>query len=294
MNRSDNQPNDDAEGYDLDHVLDDAFTTRRVPVLSPSMMDVRRRARRRTNRTRATGLAAVACVSVGGVAALANNRKPDSKPATGAAVAYGGDPCAPATTWETVPPVTAPTSTWEPAPTTTVLSAGFLAAATTTTIEPEVVTPTTTCLPQPPSGFRCAGEPTVTQDGWVYYDYCEPVVDTAPATTIYSETTVPYFETTMPSPTTTLFGEEAVYTVVFGDYLFGIAKEFCTTAEDVAAFNAWPEGINHPMNPGDVVRIPPAPSSCSADTGFTDVTTVFPTTVVPATTELPATSTTQP
>ena len=287
MNRSDNQSNDDAEGYDLDHVLDDAFASRRVPVLSPSMMDVRRRARRRTNRTRATGLAAVACVSVGGVAALANNRKPDSRPATGSAVAYGDEACAPATTWElippvTVPPVTAPTSTWEPASTTTVLSAGFLAAATTTTIEPEIVTPTTACLPQPPGGYRCAGEPTVTQDGWVYYDYCEPVVDTAPATTIYSETTVPYFETTLPSPTTTLFGEEAVYTVVFGDYLFGIAQQFCTTAEDVAAFNAWPEGINHPMKPGDVVRIPPAPSSCSA------------TTVIPATTEIPATSTTEP
>ena len=201
MNRSDNKPNDDAEGDDLDHVLDDAFTSRRVPVLSPSMMDVRRRARRRTNRARATGLAAVACVSVGGVALLANNHKPGSRPAVGAAaVGYDEEACATTTTWETLPPTTvlAPETTSEVMPTTLAPSAGLLASATSTTAI-DVITPTTSCLPQPPSGFRCIGDPTVTRDGWIYYDYCE-TIDTA---TLPTPT---YFETTQPQPTTDLAG----------------------------------------------------------------------------------------
>ena len=292
MNRSDNQPNDDAEGYDLDHVLDDAFTSRRVPVLSPSMMDVRRRARRRTNRTRATGLAAVACVSVGGVALLANNHKPGSRPAVGAAaeVAAGYDEavCATTTTWETLPATTllAPETTWEVVPTTADLSAGFVGATTTTGFD--VVTSSTDCLRQPPSGFRCIGDPTVTQDGWVYYDYCE-TIDTA---TPLAPTPTPTY-TTVPWPTNSLLGEDGVYTVVVGDYLFDIAQRFCTTADFVAEYNGWPEGVNHPLNPGDLVKIPDLYKSAFCNPFAT--TTTVATAVDPnftTTSNLPATTTT--
>lgn len=299
MNPFDNQPDNDAEGFDLDHVLDDAFASRRLPVLSPSMMDVRRRARHRRNRTRATGLAAVTCVSVGGVAVLANNRKPSSRPAAGADVPFGDDPCAPTqVTWELVPTTTllAPETSSSTAPTTpttapaAAASAGFLAAATSTTAS-DVVTTTTTCVPQPLSGFRCMGDPTVGQDGWTYYDYCEPV-DPLPMPT--------YFDTMLPLPTTTVLGEESVYTVVFGDYLFDIAKRFCTTAETVAEYNGWPEGVEHPLNPGDMVLIPPGPCAPPAfDPSFTTTTVeiggatgeqVDPS--IFTTTELPATTTT--
>lgn len=50
---------------------------------------------------------------------------------------------------------------------------------------------------------------------------------------------------------------EQQYTVIFGDYLFGIAKIYGTTADAIAVYNAWPEGVNHPLNPADVVKIPP-------------------------------------
>jgi LysM repeat protein len=250
MNRSHNQPNDDAEGYDLDQVLDDAFTSRRVPVLSPSMMDVRRRARRRTNRTRAGSLAAVACVGIGGVAVLANNHKPGSRPAAGAAAGNGDDACAPATTWAV-------------APMTTVASAGFLAAATSTTAS-DVVT-TTTCAPQPPSGFRCVGDPTVTQDGWTYYDYCEAVGVAVPTT----------FEIMAPptSPATTV----PLVSVTEGDTLQSIAEQYCTAAEAIATYNGWPDGPDHVVQLGEVIVIPPSDYCASA-------TSTLPTTELLATT----------
>jgi hypothetical protein len=208
MNRSDNQsdrdPVDD-EAFDLDDLLDDAFAARRVPVLSPSLMDVRRRARHRRNRTRATGLAAAACVSVGGVAVLLNNHRPAPRTAVGADELGDEQPCVPPTTvLVNYPPITPPynSSSAPPltyldtttlSPTTTALATGFVAAATnTSTTDIGVVTPSTTCAPQPRSGFRCIGEPTAMQDGWTYYDYCETVGDAAPPS---------YAVTTLPPPT---------------------------------------------------------------------------------------------
>jgi LysM repeat protein len=67
---------------------------------------------------------------------------------------------------------------------------------------------------------------------------------------------------------------EQTYTVVFGDYLIGIAKKFGVEATEVASYNEWPEGLNHPLNPGDIVRIPPGGKvpgeSGESDTPTTD------------------------
>ena len=51
------------------------------------------------------------------------------------------------------------------------------------------------------------------------------------------------------------------YTVAAGDYVFAIASKHCLAgqagAESIASFNEWADGVNHPLNPGDVIKIPP-------------------------------------
>jgi LysM repeat protein len=47
------------------------------------------------------------------------------------------------------------------------------------------------------------------------------------------------------------------YTVQAGDYLYGIAERYQVKADEIAAYNEWADGINHPLNPGQVIRIPP-------------------------------------
>jgi LysM repeat protein len=78
---------------------------------------------------------------------------------------------------------------------------------------------------------------------------------------------------------------EQQYSIIFGDYLFGIAKIYGTTADAIAVYNAWPEGINHALNPGDIVKIPPgslAPGSAPVSTQapVTNTTAGAPTTTI--------------
>ena len=78
---------------------------------------------------------------------------------------------------------------------------------------------------------------------------------------------------------------EQQYTVIFGDYLFGIAKLYGTTADGIAVYNAWPEGVNHSLNPGDIVKIPPgalAPGTATVTTQapVTNTASANPTTTI--------------
>lgn len=93
-----------------------------------------------------------------------------------------------------------------------------------------------------------------------------------PATTTSTTTTVPGQESGLEPGQTS--AQEQQYTVQSGDSVFKIASLFGTTAEIVANYNAWPEGIQHPIFPGDIVRIPPdsqvpdlGGGSSSTDTG---------------------------
>jgi LysM repeat protein len=51
------------------------------------------------------------------------------------------------------------------------------------------------------------------------------------------------------------------YTVVANDAVFVIAAKHCLAgqagADSIAAFNEWSDGVNHSLNPGDVIKIPP-------------------------------------
>jgi LysM repeat protein len=234
----------DMSDNSFENLLDDAFASRPTPSLSPSVVEVRRRARRRRQRTRAVGVAAAACVGVGGIAALANGRKPSANLATGASTGFGDDPCAPVIApADTEPVETAPATTVEwNVPSTTPAALSLLPDVSTTDPgPPDVVVTDEPCAPT--SGYRCVGE--AHSDGeWTYFDYCEPVavttstvVDTAPADTFAIDA-------------------EGVYIVQTGDYLFGIAEKLCIPMEGLASWNGWPDGINHTLYVGDEVRFP--------------------------------------
>jgi LysM repeat protein len=65
---------------------------------------------------------------------------------------------------------------------------------------------------------------------------------------------------------------EQQYTVASGDSVSKIASLFGIEATVLANYNAWPEGIQHPIFPGDIIKIPPnskVPGTGSPDTGST-------------------------
>lgn len=74
-----------------------------------------------------------------------------------------------------------------------------------------------------------------------------------PATTTTTTTLAP--GVTVPPGGTS--PQEQTYTVQSGDSVFKIAALYDVTPEALANYNSWPEGINHPLFVGDVVRIPP-------------------------------------
>lgn len=55
----------------------------------------------------------------------------------------------------------------------------------------------------------------------------------------------------------TVSAQEQTYTVQSGDSVSKIASLHGITSDVLAAYNDWPEGIQHAIFPGDVVRIPP-------------------------------------
>lgn len=74
---------------------------------------------------------------------------------------------------------------------------------------------------------------------------------------------------TQPSTTTAQAGSGAVtsdetratgtqvYTVDSGDFLSGIAADYDVALDELVAINDWPEGVEHRIDPGDSVIIPP-------------------------------------
>lgn len=76
-----------------------------------------------------------------------------------------------------------------------------------------------------------------------------------PATTTTTTTVAPG-DATGPEPGS-VSASEQTYTVQSGDSVFKIASLFGITADVLASYNSWPEGIQHSIFPGDVVRIPP-------------------------------------
>ena len=64
--------------------------------------------------------------------------------------------------------------------------------------------------------------------------------------------------TSAASTTTTLAADgSGSYTVASGDTMSGIAAKFDTTMDAIVAINGF-DGINHPLYPGDVIKVPAA------------------------------------
>src|SRR5687767_1703761 len=61
---------------------------------------------------------------------------------------------------------------------------------------------------------------------------------------------------TTPGQATGIVPGEQQYTVKGGDVMVNIAKKFCKTAQDLVDYNAWTDGFDHQLFPGNVVRIP--------------------------------------
>lgn len=65
---------------------------------------------------------------------------------------------------------------------------------------------------------------------------------------------------------------EQSYTVQGGDSVYRIAELHGIAPDVLAAYNVWPEGIQHPLKVGDLVKIPPGskiPGVTSGDSGTT-------------------------
>lgn len=97
-----------------------------------------------------------------------------------------------------------------------------------------------------------------------------PLTSTNYATTPPSVVTTVDPANTLPPPMT--------YTIVSGDSMYGIAAKFGTSAEDIASYNSWADGILHPLSPGMVILIPPT---------ATNVSTTLPGLPIPTDTEAP-------
>ncbi len=90
--------------------------------------------------------------------------------------------------------------------------------------------------------------------------------------------TSPETTTTIAGGVVTLDGEQ-IYVVRGGDYLFSIAKLYGVSADEIATYNQWAEGIDHPLYAGDEVRIPPGATAVDQTT-LTTPPTVAPSTEV--------------
>ena len=70
---------------------------------------------------------------------------------------------------------------------------------------------------------------------------------------------------TLPTPSSTRpDGPTETYRVVAGDSLYSIARQHCTSVDDLVAANGWANGADHVIHPNDPVLVPGAP--CNRDT----------------------------
>jgi len=217
----------------IERMLDNAFRNRPGMAATPSLVDVRQRARRSQRRRAGSVVGAAALVGVGGVGVLAQR---DDRPTTA-----GDSPTtSPDGRWSNCSPGTA-TTTWVvdgswPAeesistdsvqPTTTTV-----AWATTTdlapadpTIAPDASYPPVLAPCTPTAQFRCLGNNGTDEQGYTYFEYCEPVSGYPTVTTIAEF--VPTDSTTpgMPMGTTTTATEQVPTT----------SLEFAPTTTDMA------------------------------------------------------------
>lgn len=114
--------------------------------------------------------------------------------------------------------------------------------------------------------WRCEG--LVGADGeFTYFDDCEEVPDGTEIALVPDQLAAS-------SPTTSAVQAEQTYTVVAGDSIFKIAERYGLEMDVLANYNRWEDGIDHVLDIGDVVKIPPgAPTTPTTPTNPTASTT---------------------
>src|SRR5215207_891552 len=83
-----------------------------------------------------------------------------------------------------------------------------------------------------------------------------------PPITTTTTSTVP---TLVPGDGAVIDPNEQTYTVQSGDSVYKIASKFGLEPTVLANYNSWPEGINHPVFVGDLVKVPPQSQVPSSD-----------------------------
>jgi hypothetical protein len=180
---------------DIDRLLQSAFESRtRGAGSSPSMVDVRHRARRHQRRRVGSVVGATAVLGVSGVAVLASRGGPESGIAGDEATTtvLTGVSCMPQGTVTTVEVFDEPT-------TTVLLPGTTLPSEATSTIAPPAPLD---CIPA--GQFRCIGNNGMDEQGYTYFEWCEPT-DFTTATYPYPPTTMPDYTTYEVLETTTTF-----------------------------------------------------------------------------------------
>lgn len=180
---------------DMDRLLHEAFVSRPGRGGSPSLVDVRRRARRHQRRRVSGALGATAVLGVSGVAVLATRGGPEAGIAGDSAstTALPGvrncllQTTVPPTTWLvdfTAPVESIPTDAPQPTSTTVAWTVGATPFPAASTIAPDASYEPLTAPCVPPGQFRCVGNNGIDDQGYTYFEYCEPVLDHPTMTTI--------------------------------------------------------------------------------------------------------------
>lgn len=105
--------------------------------------------------------------------------------------------------------------------------------------------------------WRCTG--LVGSDGTAsYFDACEQLPDGAQVT-LTPDAQAPAVTTASPQA-------EQTYTVQAGDSIFSIAEQYGVDMQVLANYNRWEDGLDHVLDVGDVVRIPPGPAAPTTTT----------------------------
>ena len=161
---------------EIDRLLQDAFDSRqRGGGSSPSMIDVRHRARRHQRRRVGGVVGATAMLGVSGVAVLASRGSSETglagdEATTSWAMTGAGEMCGYTevvpTTYEVMDTAIHTTITW--------IDTTTLAEATVTTVNNvETLAEAAGCIPS--GQFRCVGNNGMDDQGYTYFEYCEGV-----------------------------------------------------------------------------------------------------------------------
>ena len=180
--------NDNVQDNEMDRLLQGAFESRpRGGGSSPSMVDVRHRARRHQRRRVGGVVGATAMLGVSGVAVLASRGSSETGIAGDEATStWAMTEAGPMCGYTEVAPTTETTITFEnsfenASSTLDLVATTFPSEATTTTLSNS-----SGCTPS--GQFRCLGNNGMDDQGYTYFEYCEPVAVSAsnyPATTSF-------------------------------------------------------------------------------------------------------------